>query len=69
MSDLPPINSADDADILAKAKSLLRGLDVFRSHLSGVAASAGGLAENISRAREHPLFGAVLNRREVSEFE
>jgi hypothetical protein len=56
MSDLPPINSADDADIIAKAKALLRGLNVFCSHLSGVAASAGGLAENITRARAHPLF-------------
>jgi hypothetical protein len=55
MSDLPIIPSADDAEIIAKAKALLRGLEVFRSHLSGLAASASGLSENITRARPPPL--------------
>jgi hypothetical protein len=56
MSDMEHIMDAPDADIIAKAKALLRGLNVFCSHLSGVAASAGGLAENISRSRAHPAF-------------
>jgi hypothetical protein len=65
MRDLPPLNSADDSDLISKARSLLRGIDVFRSTLSHLASSAEGLSENITSARAHPLFESLagLGRR------
>jgi hypothetical protein len=56
MSDMEHIMDESDPEIIAKAKSLLRGLDGFRTHLSHLAASAEGLSENIGRLREHPAF-------------